>query len=86
VPAQTVYEFRPSAAARSAAVSTQPIITGNVVAISKSAAFSRQPEIDPSETNSDGLNCARGIRAAFILEGGLALLAYGVWHLIHIVR
>ncbi|HEY1579345.1 MAG TPA: hypothetical protein VGF82_19935 [Terracidiphilus sp.] len=83
--AQTVYEFRPSAA-RPAAVSTQPIISGNVIAISKSAAFPRQPEVDSSGTNRDGLNCARGLRAAFILEGGLGLLAYAIWHLIHFVR
>ena len=85
MPAQTVYESRPSAS-RSAAVSSHPVITGNVIAISQSPAFTPQAVIECSETNRDGLNCARGIRAAFILEGGLGLLAYAIWHLIHVVR
>jgi hypothetical protein len=85
VPAQTVFEFRPSAA-RSAAVSPHPIIAANVVSISQSPAFSREPIVESSDTNRDGLNCVRGIRAAFILEGGLGLLAYGIWHLIHVIH
>ena len=84
MPAQTVHEFRPSAA-RSAAVSSNPVIQANVISIDNSPAFPRRADLESSETNRDGLNCARGIRAAFILEGGLGLLAYGIWHLIHVV-
>jgi hypothetical protein len=35
------------------------------------------------ETNRDGLGGARGLRSAFLFEGGMILLAYGIWHLWH---
>lgn len=84
MPAQSVPDFRPSAA-RSAAVSN-PVIPANVVSISQSPAFRQSALVESSESNRDGLNCVRGIRAAFLFEGGLGLLAYGIWHLVHIIR
>jgi hypothetical protein len=38
------------------------------------------------ELNSDGLECARGVRTAFLFEAGMALLAYGIWHFWHLAR
>jgi hypothetical protein len=36
--------------------------------------------------DADGLGCARGLRAAFIVEAVAAFCLYGVWHLFHVVR
>jgi hypothetical protein len=38
------------------------------------------------ELNSDGLECARGVGTAFLFEAGMALLAYGIWHIWHLAR
>lgn len=86
MPAQTVYEFR-ATAARSAAVSTHSsFAVENVISICDSPAFTRDAEADLPEINRDGLGCARGVRAAFVLEGGLGLLIYGIWHLCHLAH
>ncbi|MGA8087778.1 MAG: hypothetical protein WCA10_10750 [Terracidiphilus sp.] len=39
-----------------------------------------------SESNPDGLGCARGLRSAFLLEAGMLALAYGIWHFWHLAR
>jgi len=38
------------------------------------------------EPNPDGLGCARGLRTAFLFEGGMIALAYSVWYICHLVR
>jgi hypothetical protein len=82
---QTLYEFRPSAA-RSTAVAPSPLYRGgNVVSITESPAFFPTPE-DVREAVGDGLGCARGLRAAFLLEGGMGLLVSGIWLLWHLAR
>ena len=86
--AQSVLELRPTAA-RSAAVSSQPhYIPATVISICDLPGFSPAPEVDEEELkeNRDGLGCARGIRAAFFLEGAFGLLIYGIWHFWHLAR
>jgi len=33
----------------------------------------------------DGLGCARAIRAAFVLEGGLGMAVFAIWHFRHVI-
>jgi hypothetical protein len=61
-------------------------MSASVVSISDSPAFSRTSEDQKVELNSDGLECARGIRAAFLLEACMVVLGYGVWHFWHLAR
>ena len=56
------------------------LVPGRVVSISESPAFSPVPE-ELADASPDGLGCVRGIRSAFFLELGGALLVYGAWHL-----
>ena len=58
----------------------------SVVSICDSPAFSRKVKEEMQHANRDGLGCARGLRAAFVLEGGMGLLIYGIWHLLHLAR
>ena len=81
---QTVFLFQPKPA--TAGVSAKsPIGSNNVVSICDSPAFSREAEPEAAEPTRDGLNCARGIRAAFVLEGGLGLFLYALWHFRHLL-
>ena len=82
---QTLYEFRPTATNSAVAVSKSAYVGGTVISISESPAFSTLVE-ESSECDRDGLGCARGLRAAFFLEGGMMLLAYTVWHIWHLAR
>ena len=43
-------------------------------------------EDESLESNSDGLGCVRGVRSAFLMEAGMVVLAYGIWHLWHLAR
>jgi hypothetical protein len=76
----SVYEFRPAAIQIATAPSRSSF--GSVVSICDSPSRAKDA-IEPTPSNRDGLGCARGIRAAFVLEGGMALLLYGVWQLAH---
>ena len=85
VPTQTVFLFR-QAQATAPRVSSRPAtMTSNVVSICDSPAFSAVVEPETDEPERDGLGCARAIRAAFVLEGGLGLLLYGLWHFRHVI-
>ena len=41
---------------------------------------------DPRKPIRDGLGCARAIRAAFVLKGGVGLAVYAIWHFRHLIR
>jgi len=82
---QTIYEFRPAAPRPTAAPSRSGFERGVVVSICESPAFSAAADKSP-EPDHDGLGCARGLRAAFVLEGGMLLLSYAIWHLWHVAR
>lgn len=75
----SIYEFK-SAALRTRSVSfrTSP---APVVSICNAPAQDHAIESQPGAPDAHSLGCVRGICAAFLLEGGMALLAYGVWHL-----
>ena len=83
---QSIYEFRPAAVRTATASSSTGFISCSVVSICNSPAFMRAIEEERPASNRDGLGCARGIRAAFVLEGGAAMLLYGIWHLWHLVH
>jgi hypothetical protein len=86
VSSQTVHEFRSGKVRFASSDSNTYFVPGAVVSICESPAFSR-PAKDPlTDSDPDGLGCARGVRAAFILELGAAILAYGAWQLWHLVR
>jgi hypothetical protein len=78
----SVYEFRPAAV--QAATASPRSSFGTVVSICDSPSY--KDALEPLPSNRDGLGCARGIRAAFILEGGMALFLYGVWQLWHLAH
>lgn len=85
MPTQPVFEFRP-VPARPARVPAKPVRTiCNVISICDSPAFSRALEPEADEPVRDGLGCARAIRAAFVLEGGLGLAVYALWHFRHVI-
>ena len=83
---QTVFNFRPMSAA-SPRVSREPSAgsSNNVVSICDSPSFIHVIENETPESKRDALACARGIRAAFVLEGGLGLAIYALWHFRHIL-
>ena len=84
---QTVYEFQSAALPTvQGSTSSNYFVPGSVISICESPAFSRREIDEAQDSNPDGLGCARGIRSAFLLEAGLALLTYGIWHLWHIAR
>ena len=87
MPSQTVFEFQSAALPTvHAPTGSNYFVPGSVVSICESPAFSRREIDETQDSNPDGLGCARGIRSAFLLEAGLALLTYGIWHLWHIAR
>ena len=75
-----------SSAVRSASVADSYRVRGNVVSIGESSKFMPPAGLDPSEIHRDSLACARGVRTAFILEAGMALVGCAVWLLWHFVR
>lgn len=81
---QTVFLFQTNSATQTGASYKSPIGSDNVVSICDAPSFSRGQEPETAEPTRDGLNCARGIRAAFVLEGGLGLLLYAIWHFRHV--
>jgi hypothetical protein len=86
VSSQTVHEFRSGKVRFASSNSNTYFVPGSVVSICESPAFTR-PAKDPlTESDPDGLGCARGVRSAFLFEFAAALLVYGVWHLWHFVR
>ncbi len=80
MPSQAVYEFRAPAVRTAAASSKSFYVHGSVVSICDHPAFSKAPDDQELEPNSDGLECARGLRFAFLLELCMVVLAYGIWH------
>ena len=79
-------EFRSGKVRFASSDSDTYFVSGNVISICESSVFA-EPARDPmTDSDSDGLGCARGLRAAFLLEIGAVLFAYGAWHLWHIVR
>ena len=70
----------------SASVSSSYSVRGNVVSIGDSPRFTGTARLDPHEIHRDGLACARGVRSAFILEAGMALLGCGAWLLWHLAH
>jgi hypothetical protein len=79
----SIYEFRSAAAGTATALTRSSF--GTVVSICDSPAF--VPPVEKSKaSDADGLGCARAVRAAFLLEGGTALLLYGIWHLWHLAH
>ena len=85
MPTQTVFEFQPTAARSRCYASKSSTVTNNVVSICDSPAFSREAEPGSAEPIRDGLGCARAIRAAFVLEGGVGLAVYAIWHFRHFI-
>ncbi len=57
-----------------------------MVTICDSPAFTRKAKEELQAASRDGLACARGLRVALALEGGMGLLIYGIWHLCHLAR
>lgn len=82
---QTLYEFRPAVTSSVAAIPKSAYVSGKLVSISESPAFSMATE-ESVDRDRDGLGCARGLRAAFFLEGGMVLLAYAAWYFWHFAR
>ena len=80
MPSQAVYEFRPPAVRTAAAYARSHFPPGNVVSICDHTAFSKAPDDQEVPLHSDGLECARGLRFAFLLELCMIVLAYGIWH------
>lgn len=83
MPGQPVFELRPVASQAATVLHNPPILHATVISISDSPAWQHKVG---AERNSDGLGCVRGVRAAFLLEIGTALLAYTIWHWLHLLR
>jgi hypothetical protein len=83
---QSVLDVRPTAFQTATALSSNGYAQASVVSICASPAFEREFVEEVPATNLDGLGCARGIRAAFLLEGAMALFFYGIWHFWHLAR
>ena len=80
---QPVFEFRPVASQAGTALSRPPVAHATVISISDSPAWQHRMG---AERNSDDLGCVRGMGTAFLMEIGTALLAYGIWHWMHLIR
>ncbi len=85
MPTQPVSEFRPVTAGPACVSPKPPRKQGIVISICESPAFSRVLEPESDEPVRDGLGCARAIRAAFVLEGGLGMTVYALWHFRHVI-
>ena len=82
---RSIYELRSSDAGHAFATALPRTSLATVISICDSPSYVRPVE-NSQESDADGLGCARAVRAAFLLEGGLALLLYGIWHLWHLVH
>lgn len=80
---QPVFEFRPVASQAATALSHPRIAHATIISISDSTAWQHKMG---AERNSDGLGCLRGVRAALLLEIGTALLAFSIWHWMHLLH
>jgi hypothetical protein len=86
VPSHTVCEF-PAPAFRIAAPSSNSFFApASVVSIRNSPAFSAALDTEISDNDADGLGCARGVRSAILLQGGMFLVGYGAWLVWHLAR
>lgn len=87
VSSHTILEIQPDIdlSVSSASTSTY-FVPASVIPISRSSEFGKLSANDLRDSNPDGLGCARGIRTAFLLEAGIAVIAYSVWHLWHVVH
>ena len=85
VSSRVIYRSQ-SRAVRSATVSGSNSVRGNVVSIGDARRTACTTKPDPLEIDCDGLACARGVRSAFILEAGMALLGCAAWLLWHLAR
>jgi hypothetical protein len=85
VSSQTVLEFRSGKVRFASSDSGSYFVPGSVVSICESPAFARPAKDPMTESDPDGLGCARGVRAALIFELGAAVLAYGAWQLWHVL-
>lgn len=83
---QSVLELHPTAFQTATASATDSYAQASVISICDSPSFEREIQDEMPTTNLDGLGCARGIRAAFLLEGVMALGIYGIWHFWHLAR
>jgi hypothetical protein len=61
-------------------------VRGNVVSICEYPAYTRPAKDQMTDSDPDGLGCARGVRAALFLELSAVLVAYGIWQLWHVLR
>jgi hypothetical protein len=84
VPSQIVYEFRSRNDSPSNGA-TNHYFAPSVISICQSPAFAKSQAAN-LDSGGDGLACARAIRSAFFAEATLAIFAFGIWHLWHIVR
>jgi hypothetical protein len=82
---QTVLEFRSGQVRFASSDSNSFFVPGSVVSICESPAFSKPVKDQLTDPDPDGLGCARGVRSAILFELGAALLAYGAWHLWHLL-
>lgn len=80
---RSIHEFHSAAAQTATALPSTSLAT--VISIADSPNFVRAVE-NPQKSDADGLACVRGFRAAFLLEGSLVLLAYGIWHVWHLLH
>ena len=90
MPSQTVCEF-PAFRTVAASSSESFFVPASVVSIGDSPDFSKAFETttvenESSDANPDGLGCARGLRSAFLLQGCMFLVGYGIWHLWHLAH
>jgi hypothetical protein len=83
---QAVFEFRNPAARTAVASSNYSFVPGSVVPIADSQTLSRTVDRESEDSDPDGLGCARGLRSAFLLQGAMMVVAYGIWHLWHLAR
>jgi hypothetical protein len=86
VRSQTVYEFHPTAVRTATSSPRSSFVSGSLVSICDSPAYVRAIEEQRAASNRDGLGCVRGLCAAFVLEGGLALLLFAIRQLWHVAR
>lgn len=83
MPSRSIYELGSNAVPNAAALPRTSLAT--VVSICDSPTYVRTVD-NQLRSDADGLGCARGIRAACLLEGGVALFLYGVWHIWHMIH
>ena len=62
------------------------LVSGNAATIRRAPDYTKSGDDSMIDHDADGLGCARGLRAAFIVEAVAAFCLYGVWHLFHVVR